>query len=89
MLIWNRTAAAAEADVQDVPPLFSERDNATRRLLLDSNRAKRGLLGGASLPGNKRVISLLPVPPRFHHRASPLESAARLIPSFPPMNAAV
>lgn len=85
-LIWNQAAAA---DVPDGPPLFTERDNATRRMLRRSNRANRSLLGGASVPGNKRVISLLPVPPRFHHRVPPPESAARLIPSFPPMNAAV
>lgn len=43
-LMWNQ---AAEADVEDAPPLFSERANATRRILLDSNRARRGLQGGA------------------------------------------
>lgn len=82
MLIWNQ-AAAEEADVPDASPLFTERDNASRQILLDSNGAERGLPGGGSVPGNKRVISLLPVPPHFHHRVSPPESAARLIASFP------
>lgn len=49
MLICNR-AAAAEADVEDELLLFTERDNATRRLLLDSNRAKRGLPGAGLGP---------------------------------------
>lgn len=46
---FNR-AAAAEADVEDELLLFTERDNATRRLLLDSNRAKRGLPGAGLSP---------------------------------------
>lgn len=49
MFIWNR-AAVAEADVEDELLLFTERDNAMRRILLDSNRAKRGLLGGELSP---------------------------------------
>lgn len=49
MLICNR-ATAAEADVEDELLLFTERDNVTRRLLLDSNRAKRGLPGAGLSP---------------------------------------